>query len=32
MVAYVNHLQPWRAIAYVVGFLCLVGMSVQVLF
>jgi glutathione S-transferase len=32
MVAYANHLQPWRAIAYFVGFLCLVGMSVQVLF
>ena len=32
MIAYVNHLQPWRAIFYFVGLLCLVGMSVQVLF
>ena len=28
---YSLHLQPWRAISYIAGFLCLVGMSVQVL-
>ena len=31
MVAYANHLQPWRTIAFTVGFLCLIGMSVSVL-
>ena len=31
-VAYLNHLQPWRAICYFVGYLCIVGMAVQILF
>jgi uncharacterized MAPEG superfamily protein len=28
---YTSHLQPWRAIAYVVGVLCMIGMIVQIL-
>jgi uncharacterized MAPEG superfamily protein len=28
---YANHLQPWRAIAYFVGVLCMIGMIVQIL-
>jgi uncharacterized MAPEG superfamily protein len=31
-VAYVNHLQPWRALMYFVGYLCILGMAVQILF
>jgi uncharacterized MAPEG superfamily protein len=31
-VAYMNHLQPWRAIFYFVGYLCILGMSVQIVF
>lgn len=31
-VAYLNHLQPWRAICYFVGYLCIVGMAVQIVF
>jgi uncharacterized MAPEG superfamily protein len=31
-VVYTYRLQPWRAISYFVGYLCLFGMSVQVLF
>ena len=31
-VAYLNHLQPWRAICYFVGYLCILGMAVQVIF
>jgi len=29
-VAYLNHLQPWRAICYFVGYLCILGMAVQI--
>jgi glutathione S-transferase len=29
-VAYLNHLQPWRAISYFVGYLCILGMAVQI--
>ena len=28
---YLNHLQPWRAISYFVGYLCILGMAVQIL-
>ena len=31
-VAYLNHLQPWRAIFYLVGYLCIFGMSFQIVF
>jgi prostaglandin-E synthase 1 len=31
-VAYLNHLQPWRAIFYLVGYLCVLGMAIQVIF
>jgi prostaglandin-E synthase 1 len=31
-VAYLNHLQPWRAICYFVGYLCIVGMAAQIIF
>lgn len=30
--AYLNHLQPWRAIFYFVGYLCILGMAVQIVF
>ncbi len=30
-VVYLNHLQPWRAICYFVGYLCILGMAVQIL-
>lgn len=28
-IAYANHLQPWRALAFVLGALCVTGMSVS---
>ena len=31
-VAYLNHLQPWRAICYFVGYLCILGMAAQIIF
>ena len=31
-VAYLNHLQPWRAICYFIGYACIVGMAIQVIF
>jgi uncharacterized MAPEG superfamily protein len=31
-VAYLNHLQPWRAICYFVGYLAILGMAVQIIF
>jgi uncharacterized membrane protein YecN with MAPEG domain len=31
-VAYLNHLQPWRAICYFAGYLCIIGMAVQIIF
>ncbi len=31
-VAYLNHLQPWRAICYFIGYLCILGMALQVVF
>ena len=31
-VAYTYHLQPWRAIFYGVGYACLVGMILQIVF
>ena len=31
-VVYINHMQPWRAISYFVGYLCILGMAFQVLF
>ena len=31
-IAYLNHLQPWRAIFYFVGYLCILGMAVQIIF
>jgi uncharacterized MAPEG superfamily protein len=31
-VVYTYNLQPWRAISYFVGYLALVGMSVQIIF
>ncbi|MFQ5351480.1 MAG: MAPEG family protein [Candidatus Binatia bacterium] len=30
-VVYLNHLQPWRALSYFVGYLCILGMAVQIL-
>jgi len=30
-IAYMSHLQPWRAISYGVGFFCLIGMAVQII-
>ena len=30
-VVYLNHRQPWRAICYFVGYLCILGMAVQIL-
>jgi uncharacterized membrane protein YecN with MAPEG domain len=30
-VAYLNHLQPWRAICYFIGYLSTLGMAVQIL-
>jgi len=30
-VAYMRHLQPWRALSFIVAALCLAGMAVQVL-
>ncbi|MBU6282362.1 MAPEG family protein [bacterium] len=31
-VAYMNHLQPWRAICYMIGYACILGMAVQLIF
>jgi glutathione S-transferase len=31
-VIYMNHLQPWRAICYFIGYACILGMAVQVIF
>jgi uncharacterized MAPEG superfamily protein len=31
-VAYTYHLQPWRALCYGVGYACIVGMAVQIVF
>jgi uncharacterized MAPEG superfamily protein len=31
-IAYLNHLQPWRAILYFVGYLAILGMAVQIIF
>lgn len=31
-VAYLNHLQPWRAIFYFIGYLSILGMALQILF
>jgi glutathione S-transferase len=31
-VVYLNHLQPWRALAYFVGYLAILGMAVQIIF
>ena len=30
-VVYMNHLQPWRALSFGVGALCVIGMCVQIL-
>jgi uncharacterized MAPEG superfamily protein len=30
--AYLNRRQPWRAICYFVGYLCILGMAVQIIF
>ena len=30
-VVYLNHLQPWRAICYFVGYLSILGMAVQII-
>lgn len=30
-VVYLNHLQPWRALCYFVGYLCILGMAVQII-
>ena len=30
--AYLNHLQPWRAICYGIGYACILGMAVQIIF
>jgi len=30
-VMYLNHLQPWRAICYFVGYLCILGMAIQII-
>jgi glutathione S-transferase len=29
---YLNHLQPWRALSYFAGYLCILGMAVQIVF
>jgi len=31
-VAYMNHLQPWRAICYFIGYLSILGMAVHIVF
>lgn len=31
-VVYLNHLQPWRAICYFIGYACIFGMAVQIIF
>jgi uncharacterized MAPEG superfamily protein len=31
-VVYTFHLQPWRAICYFVGYACILGMAVQIIF
>jgi uncharacterized MAPEG superfamily protein len=31
-VTYLAHLQPWRTITFTIGFLCMLGISIQVLF
>jgi len=31
-VVYLNHLQPWRAICYGIGYACILGMAIQVIF
>jgi glutathione S-transferase len=31
-VFYTYHLQPWRALSYGVGYACIVGMAVQIVF
>jgi len=31
-VAYTYHLQPWRALSYGVGYACLLGMALQIIF
>jgi len=31
-IAYLNHLQPWRAICYGIGYACILGMAIQVIF
>ena len=31
-IAYMNHLQPWRAICYGIGYACILGMAIQVIF
>jgi uncharacterized MAPEG superfamily protein len=31
-VVYTYQLQPWRAICYTIGYLCILGMSLQILF
>ena len=31
-VAYLNHLQPWRALCYFIGYLAILGMAVQIIF
>jgi glutathione S-transferase len=31
-IAYLNHLQPWRAICYFIGYACILGMATQVIF
>jgi uncharacterized MAPEG superfamily protein len=31
-IAYTYHLQPWRALCYGVGYACIVGMAVQIVF
>jgi glutathione S-transferase len=30
-IVYLNHLQPWRAICYFVGYLSILGMAVQII-
>jgi prostaglandin-E synthase 1 len=30
-VMYVNHLQPWRAVCFVVGAICQIGMAISIL-
>ena len=31
-VAYTYHLQPWRALCYGIGYACVLGMAVQIIF